>query len=59
MGFLTPKLPPAPKPPNPAINPAAPKNMSTGGYSSLVSSSVSPGLSRKANKDKVSLIGGG
>ena len=59
MGFLFPKVPPTPKPPNPAINPAMPKaSNSPAGYSSLIGT-ASPGLTRKADKNKVSLIGGG
>lgn len=60
MGFLFPKVPSPPPPPNPAVNPTAPKLSAQQpmGASSLISSSPA-GLARKSGLNKTSLIGGG
>jgi hypothetical protein len=66
MGFLTPKPPKVPPPPTPANTPTSPlvpsgsidSNLDFGASpSSLISTSPS-GLKRKAQINKISLIGG-
>lgn len=59
MGLGTPDIPPAPKPPNPAMNPVLSKlgPKIDKAYQSLITSSPA-GLKRKTT-GKTSLIGGG
>ncbi len=63
MGFLKPKVPKAPLAPNPAITPtpvgADDYEEGLGPVSSSLISTAARGLTRRANVNRTSLLGGG
>lgn len=61
MGFLKPKVPKAPPPPNPIVNPIdaeLPEEEISPAVGSLITTSAR-GLRRRATTQRTSLIGGG